>query len=232
MDRVVMKTVGIQALILVVFITISISVARATVIFLNQSESVQFYGFFTFLGALFYFVYLGVRGVESVVEVEKAEIGIPGGGKLSVSLSRRRKEAAWIIFVELVTRIGVNELPKDSGVSRAAMDSVYGLFKTVRRLTAESGPTKNVNNKGESFELVSIRFLNQMLRPFLTKWHGLKFDESGNYLSNDLEFREDLNSLRIDMLNTYALAYARLAGIKNPELLLESSGFELSELES
>lgn len=221
MDSRVIKQVLLHLGGLFLFVGISLSIAKITSIYLEQSDGVRYYTFFTLLGIVFYGIYILLRGIESAIDVEKAEIGIPGGGKLSVSLSRRRREVAWVIFIEIMTRVGANELPLDRGVSKSAMDSMYELFKIIRSLAAEAGPTRKVPKGGDSLEVISIRFLNHKFRPFLTKWHGRKIDSDGNYCDNDSEFRDDLNRMNSEILNSYAIAYAKLAGVKNATGLVE-----------
>jgi hypothetical protein len=49
------------------------------------------------------------------------------------------KDAAWELYVELITRISVVELKPDEGLLREAMASLYSLFATTRGILKKYG---------------------------------------------------------------------------------------------
>jgi hypothetical protein len=71
--------------------------------------------------------------------------------------------AAWELYVELVTRVALL-LPK--GDERIALNSVHQIFGFGRDLIRKHEPGAR-----ELAKLV-IPVLDQVVRPFMTKWHG------------------------------------------------------------
>ncbi len=59
---------------------------------------------------------------------------------MSWEVNRKQQEAAWSLYVELVTRIAVQPLALDQGLVREAMNSLYSLFDTTREILKAAGP--------------------------------------------------------------------------------------------
>jgi len=128
----------------------------------------------------------------------------------------------WSLYVELVTRVAVQELELDIGLSREALSSLYSLFGSTRQILREAGP--NVGCSRESVGGIAIAVLNRGLRPFLCKWHPLletwenqrdpkiSPKEHESFWPKENEFRAELNALRDD-LDKYANALASIAGV-------------------
>jgi len=90
----------------------------------------------------------------------------------------RERDAAWEMYVELITRISVAELKPDEGLLREALSSLYTLFETTRTILRKYGPSI-AQPKGEddlSFGYLAVAILNVVLRPVLAKWHPLLLD--------------------------------------------------------
>ena len=100
------------------------------------------------------------------------------------------KEAAWLMYVELITRVTTQPLEDDSGIEEAALKSVYNMFELTRNVLKEKG------RKAETFTKVAIIILNQKIRPFTSKWH--REFEKNNSLSKEKcgEFRTELKELQ------------------------------------
>lgn len=83
------------------------------------------------------------------------------------------KEAAWELYIELVTRVTIVELP-ENGILREALTSLFSIFTTTRNILKKYGPkVASKASKGYiSFGHISIIVLNEVLRPFLAKWHS------------------------------------------------------------
>ena len=86
------------------------------------------------------------------------------------------RRAAWDLYVELITRVSVEELRSGEGILREALDSLYSIFDSTRVILKTYGtevakPRKKANDY--SFGQLAIIILNKVLRPFLTKWHPL-----------------------------------------------------------
>ncbi len=125
-----------------------------------------------------------------------------------ISLQEADREAAWKLYVELLTRITTQALPTDSGDEEAALTSIYSLFGTTRQVLKEQG-------KGcvECTKLAVI-VLNQIARPFTAKWHP-------KMLAGDLKkpevcdvFREELDVLQVK-LRKFSRALADLAEVED-----------------
>ena len=156
-------------------------------------------------------------------KLTKVSIKLPfgiGGAEWEADPTERR--AAWSLYVELVTRVAVQELELDIGLSREALSSLYSLFGSTRQILREAGP--NVGCSRESVGGIAIAVLNRGLRPFLCKWHPLletwenqrdpkiSPKEHESFWPKENEFRAELNALRDD-LDKYANALASIAGV-------------------
>ncbi len=85
----------------------------------------------------------------------------------------QQRNAAWEIYIELVTRVTVVELKKDEGIIREALNSFYSLFNTTREILKKYGPSIAVAGKHSDMTLghVAVGVLNKVLRPLLAEWH-------------------------------------------------------------
>ena len=124
------------------------------------------------------------------------------------------EEAAWEMYVELVTRITTQRL--ECGDEQAALDSVYSLFKTTRRVLVRKG------RKARSFTKIAVVVLNQVVRPFTAKWHKRSLE--GAFENSELcaEFRAELAALQ-DELRKYSALLADMAKVED---ITEISAFE------
>jgi hypothetical protein len=153
------------------------------------------------------------KGRESV-RLDSVTVNIPGAGSATWVPDESETKAAWSLYVEMSTRIGVQ--PFEPGVSsvREGLTSIYVMFGETRRILSMYGP--GIARGKDSFAPLALRFLNNRLRPFLTKWNSeLKtFEravESGggaNQVGNPLieaqwpeinEFIDDLDVLKGDL---------------------------------
>lgn len=131
---------------------------------------------------------------------------------MTIAYRENDKKAAWLLYVELLTRITTQELKEDSGDEEAALDSVYSLFGITRNILKEYG------REARLFTVVSILILNQKIRPFTSKWHKIKKDD--HLAINKSEFRKDLEELRV-VLVKYAKLLANLAGVEDLTIIDE-----------
>ena len=115
--------------------------------------------------------------------------------------------AAWEMYVELITRITTRPLPLGEGDEKAALDSVYSLFPTTRALL------KTYGRKGQTFSKLAVVVLNQVIRPFTTKWHGVAIAgfQNGPAIA---AFRSELTDLQV-VLASYAAALSEIAGVED-----------------
>ncbi|MFM7920420.1 MAG: phospholipase effector Tle1 domain-containing protein, partial [Planctomycetaceae bacterium] len=116
---------------------------------------------------------------------------------------------AWDIYIELVTRITVQELKDHEGNSKTALESVYKLFPLSRE-----GMKKYGVDCANAATLISI-FLNTRIRWFTAKWHPLaeQINEGSNSCdpSKIAEFRAELRNKIQPDLRLLANALAILA---------------------
>jgi len=118
------------------------------------------------------------------------------------------REAAWELYIELLTRVTTQHLLPEEGDEKAALDSIYVLFSLTREILRSHG-----SGCGE-FAKLAIPVLNQIIRPFTAKWHRLSMagvfrDEAGCK-----QFRDDLASLQPN-LRAYASALAAMANVED-----------------
>lgn len=151
---------------------------------------------------------------------------VPGVRKESMpmTVSEAERMAAFDLQVELVSRIGVQQLPDGSGSLREALTSLNSLFpftrETLRRYSIGLEPST-----APSVQSVADHLLNEILRPFLSRWHPLlnawEADRPPHTSPLDHEsawdhadtFRMDLNALQEPL----RAATASLAGISGAE---------------
>jgi hypothetical protein len=123
------------------------------------------------------------------------------------------RDAAWDLYVELVTRVATQKLPIEDGDEKTALKSIYDLWGFLRAsLKAHRGCVV--------FAKLVIPFFNQQIRPFTAKWHRASL---GGALDNDdgrRQFRTELEALREDLVN-FAGLLSSVAGVEDisPDLL-------------
>src|SRR5438876_1871009 len=99
------------------------------------------------------------------------------------------KTAAAMLHTQINSRITTQRLGYLDGVEKAALDSVYALFKT----------TRDINDRFPSarhFDAVAWEVLNTRVRPFTARWH--RESERGTLSALDAtdEFRAQLSQLQ------------------------------------
>ncbi|MEW8684775.1 MAG: hypothetical protein AB2556_03110 [Candidatus Thiodiazotropha sp.] len=117
------------------------------------------------------------------------------------------RDAAWELYVELLTRTATQQLPDDSGLESSALHSVYSLFDITRNIL------KHYGRDSIQFAKVAIIVLNQVIRPFTSHWH--KMAEQGAFDDTEQckQFREQLISLQ-EQLTKYMGMLAEIANIE------------------
>ena len=118
------------------------------------------------------------------------------------------KEAAWELYIEMLTRIVTQHLPSTSGDETTALDSIRTLFPTTREILRRRGP------KAMKFSKVAIPVLNQVIRPFTAKWHKERLAGAFSNEKKRQEFRKELETLLEDLRN-YTHMLANIAGVED-----------------
>lgn len=83
------------------------------------------------------------------------------------------RSAAWELYLELVTRVSVEELDPEEGFLREALSSLYTFFNTTREILRRYGPevAPPLAPGHVSFGVLAVTVLNRVLRPLLAQWH-------------------------------------------------------------
>lgn len=158
--------------------------------------------------------------------LKKVSVSLPFGiGSAEWEADSTERNAAWSLYVELVTRIAVQELEIDQGTVREAITSLHSLFESTREILKAAGP--NVGASYGSVGGIAITVLNKGLRPFLSKWHPLlqvweakrpndvsPREHEKNWKVEEPKLRGELAQLRKN-LEQYADALATIAGVKD-----------------
>ena len=118
------------------------------------------------------------------------------------------KNAAWALYIELLTRITTQPLPIEHGDEKTALDSVYSLFATTREVIREYGP-ECIN-----FTKIAIVVLNQVIRPFTAKWHRKSLAGDFEDETERTVFRDELAALQ-EELRKYSQMLADIADVED-----------------
>ncbi len=104
-----------------------------------------------------------------------AKLTIPFVGEISGTWepTDAERSAAWELYLELVTRVSVEELDRDEGFLREALSSLYTFFHTTREILRRYGPevAPPLVPGHVSFGVLAVTVLNRVLRPLLASWH-------------------------------------------------------------
>lgn len=118
------------------------------------------------------------------------------------------KDAAWELYVELLTRITTQPLSDEDGDEETALQSVYALFGLTRSIIKSHG------RDCREFTKIAIVVLNQIIRPFTAKWHKLLVAGQLNNSDASREFRDELNELQ-EKLRIYTKMLSDMAGVED-----------------
>jgi len=117
------------------------------------------------------------------------------------------KDAAWDLYVELITRVATQRLLPDQGHEATAVKSIYDLFPLTRSTIKRHG------RDCVNFTRIAVVMLNQKVRPFIAKWHRRM--AAGALMDAERQaFREELSLLQRDLRN-YTRLLAELAAVED-----------------
>ncbi|TQV89655.1 hypothetical protein [Aliikangiella coralliicola] len=117
------------------------------------------------------------------------------------------KAAAWELYVELLTRT-TTQTSDECGDEQTALSSIHSLFSLTRSVLKTHG-----RNCAE-FAKIAIVVLNQVVRPFTAKWHGLSLEGAFDDPEHCRQFRTELAELR-KVLLVYTKMLADMAGVED-----------------
>ena len=140
-------------------------------------------------------------------QLGKVKLG-PSWANAEIALDTSDSDAAWELYVEMLTRVVTQPLPVDTGDEETALDSVYSLFPITREVLRRHG------RRAINFTKIAVPVLNQVVRPFTAKWHGKRL--AGDLADEDIrnEFRHELATLQDDLRN-YNRMLAGIAGVED-----------------
>ena len=118
------------------------------------------------------------------------------------------KDAAWDMYIELLTRIATQPLSDDDGIEQTALESIHALFPITRNII------KDHKRDCEGFARIAIIILNQIIRPFTARWHRLSSDKAFQDPSKCKLFRKELKELQ-EKLTKYSMMLAEIAGVED-----------------
>ena len=140
-------------------------------------------------------------------QLDKIKLG-PKFANAEISFITADEDAAWELYVEMLTRIITQPLPSDAGDEKTALDSVYSLFAATREILRRRG------RKTIQFSKIAVPILNQIVRPFTAKWHRESLAGAFDNPDKRAEFREELTALQKDLRN-YTRMLADIAGVED-----------------
>ena len=122
------------------------------------------------------------------------------------------QNAAWELYVELLTRVTTQALQPEDGDEATALESVYSLFPTTREIIKKYG------RDADTFTKLAIVVLNQVIRPFTAKWHRIKLQSGFDDPKHCKAFRKELAELQ-KQLDKYAKMLADIAKVEDLTVL-------------
>jgi len=117
------------------------------------------------------------------------------------------KDAAWDLYVELITRVATQRLEPEEGEEAAALKSIHDLFPLTRSTIKRNG------RHCVNFTRTTVVVLNQKVRPFTARWHRRMADGALGDADRTL-FRAELDQLQTDLRN-YTRLLADLAAVED-----------------
>jgi len=120
----------------------------------------------------------------------------------------RDRDAAWELYIELLTRITTQHLQPEHGDEKTALDSIHTLFGLTRETLKGQG------RHCEEFAKIAIVVLNQVVRPFTAKWHKNSLAGAFDDPARCQEFREELSALQ-ELLRRYTKMLADMANVED-----------------
>jgi hypothetical protein len=118
------------------------------------------------------------------------------------------REAAWDLYVELLTRSLTQPMEAGEGDEQAALESIHELFSITRDVLHRHG------RECVEFTKLAIIVLNQIVRPFTSRWHSLACSGAFKKTEQREQFRTELAALQFD-LRKYCRMLADVAEVED-----------------
>lgn len=110
--------------------------------------------------------------------------------EVEISFNNNEKDAAWELYVEMITRVVTQNLKLTDGDEKSALESVYSLFPITREILKRRG------RDCTQFAKIAVAVLNQIVRPFTAKWHKKSLKGAFQDSKECQAFRDDLRKLQ------------------------------------
>ena len=123
-------------------------------------------------------------------------------------LNTADEDAAWELYVEMLTRVVTQPLPTHTGDEMTALKSLHSLFGLTRLILRKHG------RRAINFSKVAVPVLNQVVRPFTTKWHRESLANAFDHETKRIKFRDELKTLQNELRN-YNSMLAEIAGVED-----------------
>lgn len=146
-------------------------------------------------------------------KIENISLSTDAAG-IEISYTNYDAEAAWQMYVELLTRVTTQILPEEGGDEATALSSVHNIFPVTREIL------KLYGRNALSFSKIAIVILNQKIRPFTAKWHKLSLENCFDDKKFCAQFRDELEELRKTITN-YAHLLADMAKVEDLTCLID-----------
>jgi hypothetical protein len=128
--------------------------------------------------------------------------------EVEINPAKSDRDAAWELYIELLTRVTTQRLQPEDGDEKTALDSIYSLFAITR------STIKHYGRDCFEFTKLAIVVLNQVIRPFTAKWHRISNEGGFDDEATCLQFREELGRLHL-FIRCYTQALADMAGVED-----------------
>jgi len=109
------------------------------------------------------------------------------------------KKAAWEMYVERLTRITTQLLKIDDGDENTELESIHSIYGTTRDILKKYG------SSCIEFTKISVIVLNQIIRPFTSKWYKKSIEKSFSNPDECVKFRKELELLQEQIRNSTRL---------------------------
>lgn len=167
--------------------------------------------------------------IEVIESIHEVSIPYSHDGRLDViegtwEPTECERNAAWDMYVELVTRIPIAQVKPGESSLQVCLTSLYKLFDSTREILRKYGPSvARPRTEGQvSFGYLSVKVLDIILRPFLVKWYPMLIDYESSRKSSESSREHEKKWAKYDELNR-GLVEVRDALIHYATLLARAS---------
>ena len=112
---------------------------------------------------------------------------------------RSDEDAAWEMYVYMITTVLTQRLDSEHGIEDAALTSVYKIFQNTRDILIRHG------RNAQRFSKIAVVVLNQIVRPFTAKWHKKSMEGAFKNSNECKQFRDELEKLQKELRKYSAL---------------------------